>query len=188
MALQPPVTRNLEGLYAIQQGSTYSVGFRVLRDGALIDLSAMDARMKIRKTDWDGEVQVDANTDNGRIVLGYSPGIALRNTPYVVGSRVIPQNGLNGYVYECTVAGTTHVTTPPTWPLLIGAIVTDGTVTWEAKYYDTTVANMYILLDPTYTASLVDWGLGVWDLELVDGSYVKRLYQGVARLSREATY
>jgi hypothetical protein len=45
-----------------------------------------------------------------------------------------------------------------------------------------------IQLSNSYTASLVDWGLGVWDLELVDTSgTVTRVYAGRAALSREVS-
>lgn len=53
-------------------------------------------------------------------------------TAYVVGDKVQPTGGGNGYVYKCTVGGTSHAATEPTWPTSpLGATVTDGTVTWE---------------------------------------------------------
>lgn len=39
----------------------------------------------------------------------------------------------------------------------------------------------------TVTAALTDWGRGVWDLELVSGSTVKRLLNGRAVLAKEVT-
>lgn len=52
-------------------------------------------------------------------------------TAYTVGQSVEPTVD-NGFRYTCTVAGTSHATVGPTWPLTpIGATVTDGTVTWE---------------------------------------------------------
>lgn len=51
-------------------------------------------------------------------------------TAYTLGESVEPTVG-NGKRYECTVAGTSHATTEPTWPTVtIGQTVTDGTVTW----------------------------------------------------------
>jgi hypothetical protein len=38
----------------------------------------------------------------------------------------------NGFVYTCTTAGTT-AGTQPTWPLIDGNVVVDGTVVWTAK-------------------------------------------------------
>lgn len=35
-----------------------------------------------------------------------------------------------GYRYEVTTAGTTHASTEPTWPTVIGSTVADGTVVW----------------------------------------------------------
>lgn len=37
----------------------------------------------------------------------------------------------NGRRYYASVAGTTHATTEPTWPVTNGGTVTDGTVTWK---------------------------------------------------------
>ncbi len=52
-------------------------------------------------------------------------------TAYVVGDKVQPIGG-NGFVYKCTVAGTSHASTQPTWPIVtLGSTVTDGTCTWE---------------------------------------------------------
>jgi hypothetical protein len=39
----------------------------------------------------------------------------------------------NPLLFECTTAGTTHVSTEPTWPLVVGGTVVDGTVTWTAR-------------------------------------------------------
>lgn len=44
---------------------------------------------------------------------------------------VVEPTARNGYRYRCTVAGTTHATTQPTWPTTVGNTVTDGTVTWK---------------------------------------------------------
>lgn len=45
----------------------------------------------------------------------------------------------NGFVYICTVAGTT-AGTHPTWPTTLGTTITDGTATWRCHAYDTTLA------------------------------------------------
>jgi len=36
----------------------------------------------------------------------------------------------NGFYYECTDAGTTHVDTEPVWPEVLGETIVDGTATW----------------------------------------------------------
>lgn len=46
-----------------------------------------------------------------------------------VGDYVLPTTS-NGYVYKCTVAGTTGAT-QPTWPTTLSSTVVDGTVTWQ---------------------------------------------------------
>lgn len=50
---------------------------------------------------------------------------------YVVGDCVQPTGGGNGKRYRCSVSGTSHASTEPTWPTTgIGTTVTDGTCTW----------------------------------------------------------
>jgi len=48
-----------------------------------------------------------------------------------VGMEVVPDPDDNGYWYECIIAGTASA--EPTWPIIVGDTVTDGTVTWECK-------------------------------------------------------
>jgi D-tyrosyl-tRNA(Tyr) deacylase len=48
-------------------------------------------------------------------------------TAYTAGSLVYLAGGQE---LECTVAGTSHATTPPTAPA-VGATVTDNTITWR---------------------------------------------------------
>jgi hypothetical protein len=51
-------------------------------------------------------------------------------TAYAVGQVVVPTTA-NNYRYRCTVAGTSHATTEPTWPTTVGSEVTDnGTLKW----------------------------------------------------------
>ncbi len=61
-------------------------------------------------------------------------------TAYVVGDKVQPVSG-NGFVYKCTVAGTSHASVEPTWPVTtLGTTVTDGTCTWSlnSAHHETT--------------------------------------------------
>lgn len=50
----------------------------------------------------------------------------------VVKSEDFFVSGMINRHFKCTVAGTSHATTEPTWPTRIGDTVVDGTVTWEA--------------------------------------------------------
>lgn len=53
------------------------------------------------------------------------------NTAYLAGEYVQPtQTGGNGHLYRCTSAGTTGGT-EPTWPLLEGGTVTDGSTSFQ---------------------------------------------------------
>lgn len=56
------------------------------------------------------------------------------NTAYTVGDFV-KATTYNNHTYLCTVAGTSHASTEPTWSTTNGATQTDGTVTWTT--YDT---------------------------------------------------
>lgn len=65
---------------------------------------------------------------------GYNTGVSrsiwVKNTAYAVDDVVTPTT-LTGYQYRCTVAGTSHATTQPTWGTALGVTQTDGSVTWE---------------------------------------------------------
>jgi hypothetical protein len=67
------------------------------------------------------------------------------STAYVVGNIVRPATG-NGYLYSCTVAGTSGGSIP-TYPTVVGQTVADGGVTW------TCVAKSIIVL----TAANASW-------------------------------
>jgi hypothetical protein len=60
-------------------------------------------------------------------------------TPYVVNQIVSPATP-NGFIYLCTVGGTSAAA-PPTWPVINGNSVTDGGVTWRA--YDCTIQRFF---------------------------------------------
>lgn len=65
-------------------------------------------------------------------------------TSYSAGDVVRPTTR-NGYVYVCTAEGTSG-SSEPTWPVTVGATVTDGTVTWECY-------NNYALCATSLTSS-----------------------------------
>ncbi len=73
------------------------------------------------------------NYGNANAQLGVGDNAApvwAASTAYNVGDRVEPTTA-NGFVYECTTAGTSDAT-EPAWPTTEGATVTDGTVVWTA--------------------------------------------------------
>lgn len=188
VAERKAVKRHIE----IEQGSNFPLARRLYHhtlagDQVLFDTSAYTATFTVRQGDWDGAIVVQA-TESDYITLGFTPAPWENTTAYGLGQYVVPTT-LNGFVYECTTAGTSHASTEPTWPTVIAATESDGTVTWTCVSTDTWVANFYLNLPSAYTETLVDWGAGVWDLELVDAfGNAQRLYHGSARLSREASY
>jgi len=62
------------------------------------------------------------------------PETWVKNTAYTVGD-LVKATTYNSHSYLCTIAGTSHATTEPTWPTTNGTTKTDGTVTW--KTFDT---------------------------------------------------
>jgi hypothetical protein len=59
------------------------------------------------------------------------------NTAYTVGQRCKPvmSTSFTGLSYVCTVAGTSHASTEPIWPTVLGQTISDGTCTWIAVEY-----------------------------------------------------
>lgn len=177
----------------ITQGQDFVMAFRAMprTDEDVLyleDTTGYTATMKVRDANYSGDVQVEASTTLGSIQVGFTPAKVARNTEYGVGQKVVPI-ALNGFVYEATVAGTTHATNQPTWPTTIGGTVTDGTVTWRAETDDSSVANIYVFIEAAVTAELTDWGFGVYSLKVVDSfSHSWLFVDGIARLRLEATY
>lgn len=61
----------------------------------------------------------------------YNHPLWVASQAVVVGERRRPTVD-NGFIYICTVAGTTHTSVEPTWPTTLTNTVTDGTATWKA--------------------------------------------------------
>lgn len=106
-------------------------------------------------------------------------------TVRAVGALVKPTVA-NGHYYRCTVAGTSHASTQPTWPTT-GGTVTDGTATWidagaiSEAYAD--VVTLYDLLtalaasdlievDGVVTADRTPGGMAMRDVPLRTSSWV----------------
>ena len=184
-----PITEHL----TILQGAVFTFALYLTDtdiDGTVtaLDTSAYTAEFTVRQTDYDGAVQLSV-TDADYITLGFTPTKVLRNTAYTLGQTRIPDGGPNGFIYKVTTAGTSHAVTIPTYPTTLALTVTDGTVVWTAVANDDTLMNLYIYIPDGVTEALTDWGKGVYSLNLIDSfGHTERLYQGICRLSREATY
>lgn len=61
----------------------------------------------------------------------YNHPIWTAGKAYKVGER-IRSTADSGLIYICTVAGTSHASSEPAFPVVLGDTVTDGTVTWRA--------------------------------------------------------
>jgi len=57
------------------------------------------------------------------------PETWVKATAYTVGD-LVKASTYNSHSYLCTVAGTSHATTEPTWPTTNGTTKVDNTVTW----------------------------------------------------------
>jgi len=102
----------------------------------------------------DGELtDLDLKAYKGIISFGIHTGVTRSawqtNHAYAVKDVVRPTTA-NGYQYICTVAGTSHATTEPTWTTLIGTTITDGGVTWTVDGYQ---GDEYVPRAPLYVAS-----------------------------------
>lgn len=159
----------------------------------LLDTTGYTAFLTVREGNYDGAVALEANTANSRIIVGFTPPKVARNTAYGLGQQVVPI-ALNGFVYECTVAGTSHASNQPTtWPTTIGQTVTDGTVTWRCELVENInngkVGNFSVQIVASVTQGLADWGRGVYTLQVINTfGHVVVWIDGVARLRRETVY
>jgi hypothetical protein len=94
---------------------------------------------------------------------------------------------LNGFCFQAGAGGTLGATEPTAWPVGLGQSVVNG-VTLTCKRDDSIVSNVRIVVPVAITAALVDWGVGVYDLELINPfGHVTRLLYGSCVLSREIT-
>ncbi len=137
----------------------------------LLDTTGYTASMEIRQTDYDGATQLEVTSASGAITVGFTPKKWAIATAYGIGQQVVPTL-LNGYVYQCTAAGTSHATTEPAWPTTRGATVLDNTARWRCEQAETItnglVQNLVVAASPAVTDALVDWARGVYTLELFD--------------------
>ena len=111
----------------------YDLSDRLLNSSLLIQPDSHSAQVALRNTDASLSA-LTLSGYQGVISHGYKTGVArsiwVKATAYSLDDIVTPTT-VTGYQYRCSVAGTSHATTEPTWPTALGAVVTDGTVTWE---------------------------------------------------------
>lgn len=186
-----PARRDL----VIPQGSTWYIPFRVWESGApaeqtakraLCDTTGWTARMKVRSSPESSTVQLDMTTANGRLEVGFSPPKWAASASISAGDLIVPTT-LNGFCYQAGAGGTLSGTEPGAWPVVYGQSVVNG-VTLSCKRDDSIVSNLRIVVPVAITAALVDWGVGVYDLELINPfGHVAPLLFGACTLRREIT-
>lgn len=101
-------------------------------EAACIELAAKAVRHEFENCFINGDVGTNANQFDGLVKILSGTNWA-GSTVYALGAVVVPAAGLqNGFRYECTTAGTSGAS-QPTWPVVEGATVSDGTVTWTCR-------------------------------------------------------
>lgn len=121
----------------------YSLG------GAMTTLASRDCRSESAQhyvaTSGPAHVQIEnfEHNPNGVVSPDYN-----RSSAIALGALTIGNGGAtpDGFLYECTTAGTTGAT-QPNWPGYLGATVNDGTVVWTQNDYSTIRADNLSMLD-----------------------------------------
>lgn len=107
-------------LYTTLRGETFGTGWR-----------SPDAPSTARKTSTDAIYKIGDALEHLIRNYDYSHRVWKAAYAYKVGDRVRSTVD-NGFIYVCTVAGTSHASTEPTWPTTLTSTVTDNTATWKA--------------------------------------------------------
>jgi hypothetical protein len=121
--------RQLVSAYYLPKGTgnVYLKRFNAA-EAAVMDLTDRDLLTK----KWEGN---SASLIN--LFVTYFKPTWYASRAYLAGEFVLPTiNNQNGFQYECTVAGTSHASTEPTWPVTVNSTVVDGTATWKCKQAD----------------------------------------------------
>ncbi len=95
--------------------------------------SAAGASAPVTEPTWPTTVGGTV-VDNGVTWTCRLRSIWVANIARAVGDMIRPTTP-NGYIYRCTVAGTSHAATEPTWATIsaVHGTITDGTVTWQRQ-------------------------------------------------------
>lgn len=153
-----------------------------LDDGQLIVKLTCEGKPNLLARDKALDTYLPSASDTKTIktLIGHVMGATVpftswvANTAYVVNDYIRPTTA-NGYAYKCTVAGTSHAATEPTWVTTIGQTNTDGTVTWECASTDNPFSGQ-----TAYTATF-DSEDALIDVVTPKNSF--RIYFGESRLA-----
>lgn len=156
----------------ITQKEDWVIGFRCLPrtdQGVLYleDTTGYTGILSIYAPDPSGTEILTVDTLTGHVQVGFTPAPVEQSTAYGLGQKIVPAGGLNGFVYECTVAGTTD-TDPVIWPEVIGDTVPYGTATFRCETDDSQVCNVSIFLGSDVTDVLEPWGRGHYSIVVKD--------------------
>src|SRR3990167_9815697 len=127
----PPIwkvvlSRAAQSTRAYDQHRLIKISHRETPSGDTVELVLRNDDLALTSLDFEHYQAV--------ISYGYNTGVTrtawVANTAYSIDDIVRPVT-VNGYQYRCSVAGTSHATTEPTWTTSLGVNNTDNTVTWE---------------------------------------------------------
>lgn len=110
-----------------------------LARNALLSTHVLSATVSSNFIDW---LRTEWTSSTNYPPTNFPESIPTRanSTAYAV-DDIMKLSTPNGYVYKCTVAGTSNGSDPGSWPTVIGNTHADGSVTWQCNGYIYGTAN-----------------------------------------------
>ena len=142
------------GVFRWESADYVAIGNTVYKDAvSLITLSTSTGKVNfiVVKDDYTFKLLIS----DGSLIYGYD-GTTVEIIPLVysdwatitaksAGNRVIPTVE-NGFFYECVLSTGNTAVGEPTWPVVIGDQIVDGSVTWKCAGYYAFSVNIWVTL------------------------------------------